>query len=78
MYHLRIDFGFWARQLLEFFTHTPIGIVLVVVFVVMAIGFRSRLNFLRRRDYSGDPDELKTFDEQAALESWKQENERDS
>ena len=78
MYHLQIDFGFWARQLLDFFTHTPIGIALVVVIAVMAIRFRSRLNFFRRRNYSVDPDEFRTFDEQAALESWKQDHERDS
>lgn len=76
--NLLIDFEFWARSLLETGTHLPIGIALAVVIIVIAIGFRSKFNVFGRRDYSVDPEELRAFDEQDALEQWKRDHEHDS
>ena len=76
--NLLIDFETWVRSLLETGNHLPIGIALAVVIVVIAIGFRSKFNVFGRRDYSVDPEELRTFDEQDALKQWKQDHEHDS
>jgi hypothetical protein len=76
--HLAIDFEFWIRELLESGNHIPIGIALVVAILAIAIGYRSKYSFLRRRDYSVDQEELRTFDEQAELEKLKQDDEQNS
>jgi hypothetical protein len=76
--HLIIDFEAWARGLLETGNHLPIGIALAVAIFVIAIGYRSKFNVFGRRDYLTDPEELRTFDEQDALEKWKRDNEHDS
>ncbi len=76
--NLIIDFEFWVRGLLETGYHLPIGIALAITIIVIAIGYRSKFNVFGRRDYSVDPEELRTFDEQEALEKWKRDHEQDS
>ena len=78
MSHVAIDFKFWVRSLLETGNHIPIGIALAIVIVAIAIGYRSKHNIFGRRNYSVDPEEFRTFDEQEALESWKRDDERNS
>jgi hypothetical protein len=78
MSHVAIDFEFWVRSLLETGNHIPIGIVLAMVIVAIAIRYRSKYSLFGRRNYSVDPEEFRTFDEQEALEKWKRDDERDS
>jgi len=78
MSHVAIDFEAWVRSLLETGNHIPIGIALAMVIIAIAIGCRSKFNVLGRRDYSVDPEEFRTFDEQEALDKWKRDNEQDS
>ncbi|HSM40479.1 MAG TPA: hypothetical protein VK862_06985 [Afifellaceae bacterium] len=76
--NLVIDFEAWVRGLLETGNHLPIGIALAITIVAIAIGYRSKFNVFVRRDYLTDPEELRRFDEQEALEKWKRDHEQDS
>lgn len=76
VHHLAIDFEAWVRGLME--TPWRLAIALTVIIAVIAIGFRSKHKVFGRRDYLTDPEDLRTFDEQEALEKWKRENEQDS
>ncbi len=63
-----------TAQILAASTSLVLGIAIVLVF----LRYRPALAIFRRRDYSTDPDEFRTFDEQAALDEWKRDNEHDS
>ena len=76
MHHLVVHFETWVRGLVE--TPWHLIIALAVIIAAIAIGFRSKYKVFGRRNYSVDPEELRTFDEQEALEKWKREHEQDS
>jgi hypothetical protein len=74
------DYGFddWAESLLETLSYFPIAVAVTITVATAVIGYRSKYLVLGRRDYLTDPEDLRTFDEQEALEKWKRENEQGS